>query len=120
MKRRRHELAAWQTPGDIARAERLESDYLEAELVLQRLGIEHAIVVFGSTRISEPALAAAARGGRAHRLRGATPDRCRAAPARCAAPSGSRTRASYYDVAREFGRHGRRAAANPDPRHAAR
>jgi uncharacterized protein (TIGR00730 family) len=111
MTRRRRELAAWQTPGDIARAERLQTDYLAAEQALQRLGIEHTIVVFGSTRISDPALAAAA---------------VEAARAACAAEPDSveRRRAlqraerlahwsQYYDVAREFGGMVGRASSNP-------
>ena len=111
MKRRRRDLAAWQTPGDVARAERLESDYLAAEQALQRAGVEHTIVVFGSTRISEPALAAAA---------------VEAARAACAAdPDAEEPRralrraerlahwSQYYDVAREFGGMVARAAANP-------
>jgi uncharacterized protein (TIGR00730 family) len=110
-RRRRRELAAWQTPGDIARAERLQSDYLAAEQALQQLGIQHTIVVFGSTRIREPAAAAAA---------------VAAARAACEADPGSddlrraRQRAErlahwsqYYDVAREFGAMVARASSNP-------
>jgi uncharacterized protein (TIGR00730 family) len=39
------------------RAVRLQIDYLKPELELQRRGVEHTIVVFGSTRIREPAAA---------------------------------------------------------------
>jgi hypothetical protein len=42
-----------------ARGPRLELDYLKAELLLQRHGVTDAIVVFGSTRIVEPAAAQA-------------------------------------------------------------
>ena len=38
---------------DEVRAIRLEVDYLKAELLLEEYGIEHTIVVFGSTRITE-------------------------------------------------------------------
>ena len=111
MSRRRRELAAWQTPGDIARAARLQTDYLTAEQALDQLGIRHTIVVFGSTRIREPAQAAAA---------------VAAARAACAAEPGSEARrlelaraerlahwSRYYDVAREFGAMVARAAADP-------
>lgn len=40
-----------------ARGPRLELDYLKAETLLEQQGIEHSIVVFGSTRICEPARA---------------------------------------------------------------
>src|SRR5512139_1422231 len=40
------------------RGVRLEIDYLKPELELRRRGVEHTIVVFGSTRIREPAAAA--------------------------------------------------------------
>jgi len=39
---------------DETRGLRLQIDYLKAELLLKEHGIEHTIVVFGSTRISEP------------------------------------------------------------------
>ena len=38
---------------DSARGVRLELDYLKAELEIQKHGIEHTIVVFGSARIKE-------------------------------------------------------------------
>src|SRR5688572_22181989 len=47
------------------RGVRLQIDYLKAELELRRRGVEHTIVVFGSTRLREPA--AAAR--RVHKLK---------------------------------------------------
>jgi len=40
-----------------ARGVRLQVDYLKAELLLEEHGIKHTIVVFGSTRIPEPAAA---------------------------------------------------------------
>ena len=42
---------------DETRGVRLQIDYQKAELLLQQHGIEHTIVVFGSTRIKEPAAA---------------------------------------------------------------
>ena len=85
------------------RGVRLAIDYQKAELLLERSRIEHTIVVFGGTRIREPA--AAAR----HVARGAG-RRCRRAvrrrAARGASPVARRLAAKshYYEVAREFGR----------------
>jgi uncharacterized protein (TIGR00730 family) len=111
MKRRRRELAAWQTPGDIARAGRLQSDYLDAEQALQRSGVEHTIVVFGSTRIREPAVAAAAvQAARAACAAEPDSDQCRVALQRAERLAHW---SQYYDVAREFGGMVARAAANP-------
>jgi uncharacterized protein (TIGR00730 family) len=45
---------------DAVRGVRLQIDYHKAELLLERHRIEHTIVVFGSTRLAEPASAAAA------------------------------------------------------------
>jgi uncharacterized protein (TIGR00730 family) len=99
---------------DDLRGERLLMDYLKPELLLQAAGIEHAIVVFGSTRIEEP---------------GAAQRRAEAASAAAAAEPGNaelRARAAstarlagysrYYEMAREFGRLV--SCCNPDPRHA--
>lgn len=81
---------------------RLQLDYLKPELNLRAHGIRHGIVVFGSTRIAEPAAAARrvaeleaavdaapGDGGVQHRL---------AVARRVLANS------RYYEVAREFGR----------------
>jgi uncharacterized protein (TIGR00730 family) len=73
-----------------------------AELELRRRGVEHTIVVFGSTRIGE--VAAAAR--RVHELEAllaATPgDRTLDAQLRIAEQRRAKSR--YYEVARELGR----------------
>lgn len=42
---------------DSNRDVRLQLDYLKAEQVLQQLAIQHTIVVFGSTRLTEPSVA---------------------------------------------------------------
>ena len=42
---------------DATRGPRLQIDYLKAELGLEQRGVEHTVVVFGSTRIREPAAA---------------------------------------------------------------
>jgi len=43
--------------GDDARGVRLQLDFLKPEKLLQQHGVQHTIVVFGSTRIVEPAAA---------------------------------------------------------------
>jgi uncharacterized protein (TIGR00730 family) len=42
---------------DETRGVRLQIDYLKPELLLERHGVEHTIVVFGSTRLQEPGAA---------------------------------------------------------------
>jgi uncharacterized protein (TIGR00730 family) len=87
---------------DDTRGVRLQIDYLKPELVLRRRGVEHTIVVFGSTRIREPRAA----GRRVEELRAqlaATPgvaelERQLEIAERLQAKS------RYYDVARELGR----------------
>jgi uncharacterized protein (TIGR00730 family) len=83
------------------RGVRLQIDYAKPEMQLKKHGITHTIVVFGSTRITEPA---AAR--RAHAAR------CTDCEAQPADPERRRRReiaerilakSRYYDVAREFG-----------------
>jgi len=87
---------------DRARGIRLQIDYLKPELLLEQHGIGNTVVVFGSTRICEPAAARrtvatlkaaladdAADKELAHRL--AVAERILA-------------KSHYYDVAREFGR----------------
>ena len=95
------------------RAERLRLDYLRAEQRLAAAGIEHTIVVFGSTRICEPAQA---RAQLAQALAAAATAPADAALAR-AARVAERLLASsrYYEEAREFGRLV--SLCNPDPAH---
>jgi uncharacterized protein (TIGR00730 family) len=85
---------------DDARGLRLQLDYRKAEHLLEQEGIAHTIVVFGSTRIREPA---AARREVA-RLRAA----CEAQPQdealqrRLAIAQRIEAKSRYYDVARDF------------------
>jgi len=100
---------------DDQRGERLQLDYLKPETLLLAAGVKHAIVVFGSTRIEEPA-AAQRRLVLARAAAECAPEdaelRQRAAiAARLAA------RSHYYEMAREFGRLV--AKCNPDPGRAA-
>ena len=96
-----------------ARGARLQLDYLKPELLLQAAGIEHAIVVFGSTHIAEPAVAerrlAAARAAAREAPADAELQRCVAVAERLQAKSG------YYQMAREFGRLV--GSINADPQH---
>lgn len=84
-----------------ARGPRLELEYLKAELLLRRHGVADTIVVFGSTRIVEPALAAQrlaeARGLASAAPRDATLARRLAVAERVCQNS------RYYEIAREFG-----------------
>jgi uncharacterized protein (TIGR00730 family) len=87
---------------DETRGVRLQIDYVKPELLLEQHGINHTIVVFGSTRIPEPS-AAQQHLAILRRALGETPDdeslRRRVTVAeRLAAKS------HYYEVAREFGR----------------
>lgn len=84
------------------RPSRLSFDYLKAELILKEHGIESTIVVFGGTRVAEPA-AAVRRLEEARRALAASPDD----PGRrrdVAVAERIRAKSRYYDVAREFGR----------------
>ena len=87
---------------DDMRATRLQLDYLKPELLLQAAGIRHAIVVFGGTRIQEPAASARKLEG-ARATAAAAPGDAEAARR---AQVAERLHASsrYYEVAREFGR----------------
>ncbi len=81
---------------------RLHLDYLKPELLLRQSGIDHTIVVFGSTQIGEPAAAQQ----KVDDLRGAldadpgNPTLARA----LAVAEHVAAKSRYYDVAREFGR----------------
>ncbi len=87
---------------DDTRGVRLQVDYLKPELLLQEHGIRHTIVVFGSTRIPEPAMAQR-RLTEAKRQLAAAPDD---AERRRRAQVAERivAKSHYYGVAREFGR----------------
>lgn len=87
---------------DDIRGPRLELEYLKPEIILSEEGIDHTIVVFGSTRIPEPAAArrqvAALRAAQAVGPDGAELAR------RVAVAERILVKSHYYDVAREFGR----------------
>jgi uncharacterized protein (TIGR00730 family) len=87
---------------DDIRGVRLQLDYLKAENLIQQHNIRHTIVVFGGTRIREPA--AILREIEELRIllaaKPADPDLTR----RLAVAERLQAKSHYYDVAREFGR----------------
>jgi uncharacterized protein (TIGR00730 family) len=87
---------------DATRGVRLQIDYEKAELLLRQHGIEHTIVVFGSTRIQEPdtirARIASLREQMAVEPANASLETELAVAERLLAKS------HYYGIAREFGR----------------
>jgi uncharacterized protein (TIGR00730 family) len=86
---------------DEARGLRLQLEYLKPELLLEAHGIDHTIVVFGSTRICEPA-AARRRLEAVRQARAADPNNRELARASVIAErvvANSR----YYEIARDFG-----------------
>jgi len=87
---------------DDLRGVRLQIDYLKAELLLRAHDIEQTIVVFGSTRICEPA--AALR--KVEALRASLSADAANADVRRRLGIAERilAKSHYYDVAREFGR----------------
>ncbi|SPE34904.1 conserved hypothetical protein [Burkholderiales bacterium] len=99
---------------DDLRGLRLQLDYYKTQLQLEQQGVEHTIVVFGSTRIAEPA---AAR--RALRLlktqAGELPD-AEAQALRCqriAVAERIQAKSHYYDIARELGQRIAQAGNGP-------
>jgi uncharacterized protein (TIGR00730 family) len=87
---------------DETRGVRLQVDYLKAELLLERQGIDRTIVVFGSTRIPEPA--AAHRNVAALRSAVAADPGNAALSRRLAVAERILDKSRYYEIAREFGR----------------
>jgi len=87
---------------DETRGVRLQIDYQKPEFLLQQHNIKHTIVVFGSTRIREPASAQ----GKVDNLRAqldAEPDNARLAQSLRIAER-TLAKSHYYATAQEFGR----------------
>lgn len=87
---------------DETRGVRLQLDFIKAEQILQAKGIDRTIVIFGSTRLREPAaaereLAAAKQNADDHPQNGACKRTLRLAEHRMAL-------STYYDVGRQLGR----------------
>lgn len=95
------------------RGVRLQLDYWKAENLLQAHGIEHTIVVFGSTRITEPAEARR----RLRAARAALKDSPRDGERQRAVVVAERivAKSRYYVVARDFGRVVGRAGRGAHP-----
>jgi uncharacterized protein (TIGR00730 family) len=87
---------------DDTRGVRLQIDYLKPELELRNRGVEHTIVVFGSTRIREPAAAQRRVDELRELVRAAPGDEELQRLLEIAQRLNARSR--YYDVARELGR----------------
>lgn len=81
---------------------RLSLDYQKTELLLRQRGIAHTIVVFGSTRICEPAAAQRKVDALAAALKAGPADK--AAAQRLDIAKRILAKSRYYDIAREFGR----------------
>ncbi len=87
-----------------ARGPRLQLDFLKAETGLQSAGVEKTVVVFGSTRLCEPAAARRRyEQAQANFSAAAEPDRL-VLEHRLKAARKILEKSRYYDVAREFGR----------------
>jgi uncharacterized protein (TIGR00730 family) len=97
---------------DAMRGVRLQIDYLKAELLLEQYGVEHTIVVFGGTRIREPASARRRAATLAARARARPLDRALRRQAATARRGVALSR--YYEMARELGRTVGRCSAGPD------
>ena len=87
---------------DGVRGVRLQIDYLKPELLLEQHEIHQTIVVFGSTRICEPA-AALRKVEKLRALQAADPSNIELAR-RLAIAERIHAKSHYYEVAREFGR----------------
>lgn len=83
------------------RGVRLQIDYAKPEMLLRQHGITHSIVVFGSTRITEPAAARRAlEVRRTHCVANPADPECQH---RLRIAERILAKSRYYDVAREFG-----------------
>ena len=87
---------------DATRTIRLQIDYLKPELLLEQQGVQHAVVVFGSTRLEEPQ-AAHREVSRLRALLTQNPDDAEIGRQLSIAERIA-VRSHYYDVARELGR----------------
>jgi uncharacterized protein (TIGR00730 family) len=87
---------------DETRGVRLQIDYYKPELLLRQHEVQHTVVVFGSTRIQEPA-AAQRRVEQLNAALAAEPTNA-SLQRRLAVAQRVLAKSHYYDVAREFGR----------------
>ncbi|MEJ2399830.1 MAG: LOG family protein [Xanthomonadales bacterium] len=94
------------------RGVRLQIDYEKPEFLMEQRGIRHSVVVFGSTRIEEPA-SAQRRVAELRAALAAEPGDA-ALEQRLAVAERLLEKSRYYDVARELGRRVGAAADGPD------
>ena len=87
---------------DATRGVRLQIDYLKAEVGLEDRGVEHTVVVFGSTRIREPVAAQRRLDALRAQLATAPSDADLARRVRVAERLVAKSH--YYEIARELGR----------------
>jgi len=87
---------------DDARGLRLQLDYLKTERLLQTHGIDHSIVVFGSTRLVEPVEAKLKVGQLQKQLLGFPADR--ELQRRLLVAERILAKSHYYEIAKEFSR----------------
>lgn len=97
---------------DETRGLRLQMDYMKAELLLRRFGVQRTVVVYGSTRILEPEAAARRVCSLEARLRHAPHDESLQRQLEIALRLQAKSR--YYDEARAFGRLVSLAGDGPD------
>ena len=96
---------------DATRGPRLELDYLKPELHMREHGVQSTIVVFGSTRIPEPA-EARRRLNRIRQAHDEDPNDDELAR-RMRVAERVEAKSKYYDVAREFGQLVGRSGGGP-------
>jgi len=94
------------------RGVRLQIDYQKPEFLLEQHHIRHTVVVFGSTRLQEPASARRALKSLQRRLSAAPGDTV--LERRLAIAERLLAKSRYYEVARELGRLVGQAASGPD------
>ena len=102
---------------DDLRGLRLQLDYYKTQLQLERRGVEHTIVIFGSTRIAEPAAARRTLQRlqeRSDALRGADAQTQEHFELELAAAERIHAKSHYYEVARDLGRRIAQAGNGPE------
>jgi hypothetical protein len=102
---------------DDLRPVRLQLDYHKTQLQLLQHGVEHTIVVFGSTRITEPAAARRALRqlqAQADVERGADPSVQAQLARQIAIAQRIESKSHYYEIARELGQRIARAGNGPN------
>lgn len=87
---------------DETRGVRLQIDYLKPELLLEQHGVEHTIVVFGSTRLQEPGAARRKVDTLQHALASTPADTD--LQRRLSVAQSIQAKSRYYEEARAFGR----------------